>query len=114
MLKKLIGDRAFYKRVIALMIPIMIQTGITNFVNMLDNIMVGRVGTDAMTGVAVANQFTGLGNRFNHLCVLRKRDLQQAVFNILGGEIIDKRNGYRENNNQQNNRNYLFHYQAPL
>ena len=65
MLKKLIGDRAFYKRVIALMIPIMIQTGITNFVNMLDNIMVGRVGTDAMTGVAVANQLIFVFN----LCV---------------------------------------------
>ena len=38
MIKKLIGDRAFYKKVIGLMIPIMIQTGITNFVNMLDNI----------------------------------------------------------------------------
>lgn len=38
------------------MIPIMIQTGITNLVNMLDNIMVGRVGTAEMTGVAVSNQ----------------------------------------------------------
>ncbi len=65
MFKKLIGDRAFYKKVIGLMIPIMIQTGITNFVNMLDNIMVGRVGTDAMTGVAVANQLIFVFN----LCV---------------------------------------------
>ena len=35
----------------AVALPIMIQNGITNFVNMLDNIMVGRVGTDPMTGV---------------------------------------------------------------
>ena len=34
----------------------MIQNGITNFVGMLDNIMVGRVGTDAMSGVAIVNQ----------------------------------------------------------
>lgn len=34
----------------------MIQNGITNFVNMLDNVMVGRIGTVEMTGVAVANQ----------------------------------------------------------
>ncbi len=56
MLKKYIGDRQFYKRVLALALPIMVQNGITNFVNMLDNIMVGRIGTNEMTGVAVANQ----------------------------------------------------------
>ena len=55
-LKKYIGTREFYLRVFALAIPIMVQNGITNFVSMLDNIMVGRVGTLEMTGVAVANQ----------------------------------------------------------
>ncbi len=39
------------------MIPIMIQGAFTGFVNMLDNIMVGRLGTAEMTGVSVANQF---------------------------------------------------------
>ena len=34
---KYIGDRAFYKRVLAIAVPIMIQTGITNFVSLLDN-----------------------------------------------------------------------------
>lgn len=56
MVKHLIGDRAFYRRLFSLMIPIMIQNGITNLVNMLDNIMIGAVGTAQMTGVAVANQ----------------------------------------------------------
>ncbi len=56
MLRKYIGDRAFYRRALALMVPIMLQNGITNFVNMLDNVMVGRVGTAEMSGVAVANQ----------------------------------------------------------
>ncbi len=56
MLKKLIGDRAFYKKLLVLMLPIMIQNGITNFVNMLDNLMVGQVGQNEMTGVSVANQ----------------------------------------------------------
>ena len=55
-MKKLIGSRSFYKNVLALSIPIMVQNGITNFVNMLDNIMIGRVGTVQMTGVAVTNQ----------------------------------------------------------
>ncbi|MBE6903418.1 MAG: MATE family efflux transporter [Ruminococcaceae bacterium] len=56
MLRKFIGDKAFYKNVMALTIPIMLQTGITNFVNMLDNIMIGKVGTVEMIGVAVSNQ----------------------------------------------------------
>ena len=56
MFKKYIGDKAFYKKVLSLAIPILIQNGITNFVNMLDNIMVGRVGTEQMSGVAIANQ----------------------------------------------------------
>ena len=55
MKSKYIGDRAFYRRALTLSVPIMIQSGITNFVNMLDNLMVGAVGTSAMTGVAVAN-----------------------------------------------------------
>ncbi len=56
MLKKLIGDRSFYAVLINLTLPIMIQNGITNFVNMLDNIMIGAVGTASMTGVAISNQ----------------------------------------------------------
>ena len=55
-LHKLIGDRAFYKMVLAIAVPIMIQNGITNFVNMLDNIMIGQVGTEPMSGVAIVNQ----------------------------------------------------------
>ena len=37
-------------------LPILVQNGITNFVNLLDNIMVGQTGTEQMSGVAVANQ----------------------------------------------------------
>lgn len=51
-----IGDRKFYKMVLMVTIPIMIQNGITNFVSLLDNIMVGRVGTEQMSGVAIINQ----------------------------------------------------------
>ncbi len=54
--KKLFGDRAFYKLVISVAVPIMIQNGITNFVGLLDNIMVGRVGTEQMSGIAIVNQ----------------------------------------------------------
>ena len=55
-LRKLIGDKAFYKMVLAVAVPIMIQNGITNFVSLLDNIMIGQVGTEQMSGVAIVNQ----------------------------------------------------------
>ena len=53
---KFIGDKRFYKMVLTVAVPIMIQNGITNFVGLLDNIMVGSVGTEQMTGVAIVNQ----------------------------------------------------------
>ena len=52
----LIGDRAFYRRVLAVMTPVLIQNVITNFVSLLDNLMVGQVGTEPMSGVAIVNQ----------------------------------------------------------
>ena len=55
-LRKLIGNKAFYAMVIAVVVPIIVQNAITNFVNLLDNLMVGRIGTDQMSGVAIANQ----------------------------------------------------------
>ena len=54
--RKFIGTREFYKKVFLIAIPIMIQNFITNFVSMLDNIMVGQIGTDQMSGVAIVNQ----------------------------------------------------------
>ena len=56
MFKRLIGDKAFYRRVLLVAIPIIIQNGITNFVSLLDNIMVGQVGTIPMSGVTIVNQ----------------------------------------------------------
>ena len=56
MLKRYIGDRAFYRRVMTIVIPIIIQNFITNFVSLLDNIMVGQVGTLPMSGVSIVNQ----------------------------------------------------------
>lgn len=64
-MKRFFGDRQFYKHLLALMLPMMIQNGITNFVNMLDNVMVGRVGTVEMTAVAIANQLIFVFN----LCI---------------------------------------------
>lgn len=48
--------------VLMIVIPVIIQNGITNFVNLLDNIMVGQVGTEQMSGVAIVNQFMNVFN----------------------------------------------------
>lgn len=55
-IKKLFGDKKFYAMVLSIAVPIVIQNGFTNFVSLLDNIMVGRVGTEQMTGIAIVNQ----------------------------------------------------------
>lgn len=56
LIKKFIGDKAFYRSVLSVAVPIMVQNGITNFVGLLDNIMVGQTGTEQMSGVAIVNQ----------------------------------------------------------
>lgn len=55
-MKKLIGNKEFYKMAIMIALPLMIQNGITSFVSLLDNLMVGRLGTESLTGVSIANQ----------------------------------------------------------
>lgn len=54
--KKFIGDKAFYKMLFILVLPLIVQQGVTSFVNLLDNVMVGALGTAQMSSVAVVNQ----------------------------------------------------------
>jgi putative MATE family efflux protein len=61
-MKKYFGDKNFYKMVLVVAIPLLIQQLITSFVNMLDNIMVGQTGTLAMSGVSVSNQIITVFN----------------------------------------------------
>lgn len=63
--EKYIGDRVFYRRLLAVMLPVLVQNVITNFVSLLDNIMVGQVGTESMSGVAIVNQLLFVFN----LCI---------------------------------------------
>ena len=55
-MKKLIGTKEFYKAALLIALPIMVQNGLTSCVNLLDNLMVGTLGTESMTGVSIANQ----------------------------------------------------------
>lgn len=63
--QKFIGNKAFYAMVLGIAVPMIIQNAITNFVSLLDNIMVGQIGTEQMSGVAIANQLMFVYN----LCI---------------------------------------------
>ncbi len=63
--QKFVGNKGFYRMVLMIAVPIMVQNGITNFVSLLDNIMVGQVGTEQMSGVAIVNQLMFVYN----LCI---------------------------------------------
>ena len=58
----IIGDRNFYRTVFGIVVPVIIQNLITSFVSLLDNIMVGQIGTAQMSGVAIANQLIFIFN----------------------------------------------------
>jgi putative MATE family efflux protein len=73
-IKSLFGDKKFYRTIFSIAVPIMIQNGITNFVALLDNIMIGQVGTEQMSGTAIVNQLLFVFN----LC----------IFGILAGPGI--------------------------
>lgn len=55
-MKKFFGNKAFYKATLAIALPIMAQQFVTSFVNLIDNIMIGSVGSLALTSVTVANR----------------------------------------------------------
>jgi len=54
--KKFIGDKAFYRAVMIILLPLVAQQGITSFVNLLDTLMVGSLGEETLSAVGVVNQ----------------------------------------------------------
>jgi Na+-driven multidrug efflux pump len=61
---KLFDDKQFYKDLFILALPIMIQNLINSLVNILDTIMVGRLGTVEIAAVGLGNNFFFLYNMF--------------------------------------------------
>lgn len=55
-MKKLIGNRQFYIATISIAFPIILQQFVTSFVNLIDNIMIGNVGSNALTAVTISNR----------------------------------------------------------
>ncbi|WP_346868698.1 MATE family efflux transporter, partial [Clostridium sp. UBA5119] len=56
-LEELFYDKNFYKMVLFLALPIILQNLIASSVNMLDTLMIGRVGEVELAAVGIANQF---------------------------------------------------------
>ena len=86
--KKYIGDKFFYKRYIAIATPMIIQNAITNFVSFLDNIMVGRLGQEAISAVATVNQLYFVLAHYTALPILA------VYFFVQGTEIVKSILGY--------------------
>lgn len=64
MTKLIVSDKEFYKRVFVLALPIALQSLVSIGVNMLDNIMVGRLGETELSAVSLANQFVSIYHIF--------------------------------------------------
>lgn len=61
-IKKMFGNWSFYKTLILIALPIVLQQVISQFVNLLDNLMVGQLGTADIDAVSIANQFIFIFN----------------------------------------------------
>lgn len=56
MLKEFIGDRQFYRKLLTVTLPLVVQQLITSSVQLVDNVMVGRLGESSIASVSVVNQ----------------------------------------------------------
>ncbi len=56
-MSKFIANKHFYKNVIAVAVPLMLQQLVTSSVNLVDNLMIGQLGDAALGGVATSNRF---------------------------------------------------------
>ncbi len=63
-MKLFIKNKAFYKTVCAIAIPVALQGLITSGVNMMDTVMIGKVGETELSAVSLANQFISIFHIF--------------------------------------------------
>lgn len=55
--KYIVTDKSFYKRMVLLMLPVVLQSLINQGVNMMDTVMVGKLGEISISASSLANQF---------------------------------------------------------
>ena len=56
-MKEIIKDKKFIKTMITLALPITLQSFITSSLNLVDNLMIGKLGEEAIASVGLANQY---------------------------------------------------------
>lgn len=61
-LKSVFSDKSFLKNLFIIAVPIILQNFISSFVNILDTIMIGRLGTIELAAVGLGNQLFFLLN----------------------------------------------------
>lgn len=54
--REIMREKEIYRRALCLAVPMMIQNGVTNMVGLVDNIMVGSLGTEAISAVSIVGQ----------------------------------------------------------
>ena len=86
---KLFGDKTFYRSVLKIALPIMIQNMVTNSVGLINNLTVGQLGTESLAGVAIANTLISIF----YLCIFGA----VSATGIFGAQFSGKRdhNGQR-------------------
>ena len=57
-------DKCFFQKMLILAVPVMIQNFIASFLNMVDTVMVGRLGEVEIAAVGIANQYFFFYNMF--------------------------------------------------
>lgn len=70
----------FYRKTARIAVPIIIQNGFTFLVNFVDNIMVGQLGTEAMSGVAIVNMVQCYSVRGIH--VVAGINIATTIYNV--------------------------------
>ena len=81
-----IVKNSIYKKALRLAIPMIVQSGITNAVSLVDNVMVGSLGTECMTAVSIVGQLLFV--------------FSLAVFGGLSGPTIYSAQYYGQGNNE--------------
>ena len=64
--KFIVTDKIFYKKMLLILIPVVLQSCVNQGVNMMDTIMVGQLGETAISASSLANQFYTI---FTFLCM---------------------------------------------
>ncbi|WP_251860577.1 MATE family efflux transporter [Clostridium sp. Marseille-Q2269] len=55
--KNLFGDKVFYSKLLKIALPVVIQSFIASSLNMVDTMMIGKVGEAEIAAVGIANQY---------------------------------------------------------